>query len=71
MHGAEWAAYAVKLGGTAEVIASVPMEIINRSRCDRSFLLLREPNSLKGANVMSTEKIPYKIYLTEEELPKA
>lgn len=32
--------------------------------------LSRDPSGMKGANTMTTEKIPYKIYLSEDEMPQ-
>ena len=58
--------YCVKLGGTAGVFALVPAKLLQRQ--EFFYLPLRE--KAKGANTMEN-KIPYKIYLEEHEMPKA
>ena len=58
-----------KPGGTAGVITTlVPAEVWDESVffCTPSLQML----ILKGEKKMADKKIPYKIYLTEEEMPK-
>jgi len=54
-----------KPGGTAGAIALVPARIIARTG---AFLYAQ--TVVKGESVMKEQKIPYKIYLTEEEIPR-
>ena len=70
----------VKLGGTAEVFKAFVPRIRNKDPLDKSLFLYPlskdrgadEKEYLRKAErslIMAAEKIPYKIYLTEEEMP--
>ncbi len=68
----EWT-HSVKQGGTAEVLCFCPRIFINAGT--GAFLYLRlgivhRITTMKRRITMSNEKIPYKIYLEENELPK-
>ena len=63
--------YIVKRGGTAELL----MQLLSRHFMPEqklfSFSGMGNSNNIyKGETAMSTEKIPYKIYLEESEMPK-
>ena len=64
--------FIVNLGGTAEVFkAFVPKNSHHLgSLRDEGFFLFPQKPGKKGALTMAAEKIPYKIYLSEEELPR-
>ena len=73
-HVAEGANFFAKLGGTAEVFRLLSQgNHRNGSLWEEGLFCLpslRRTADQKGASAMTFEKIPYKIYLTEDEMPK-
>src|SRR5699024_9028324 len=61
----------VNLGGTAEVARLLSQRVFfTHALWDKGLFVLVPHGAQKGAEIMAAQNIPYKIYLSEEEMPR-